>query len=91
MLRKDYELLLQNEGSTNTNTFIDLWAAEVRSGSGIEMNAVLRGTDDERHVCPSCGQPHRYAVLDQEKYTKWYSQGPVLYTPNFLLTIVVSL
>ena len=71
VIRKDYELLLQDEGSTNAATFIDLWVSEVRSGSRIEMNAVLRGADAERHICPSCTQPHCYAVLDQEKYTKW--------------------
>ena len=68
MIRRDYELLMQDEG---TGSVASVWTSGARSGSRIDMNALIREHDTKRHDCPSCGAQNRYPSLDLGKHTKW--------------------
>ena len=68
MMRRDYELLMQAE---DTGSVVSVWALGARSGSRIDMNALIREHDTKCHDCPSCGTQNRYPNLDRDKHTKW--------------------
>ena len=68
MIRRDYELLMQDDVA---GSVVSVWASGARSGSRINMNALIRDHDTKCHDCPSCGAQNRYPGLGHGRHTKW--------------------